>query len=135
MVFTTREILLCTLILSATFAIPLHMAQNSTATADQLFAHSFYYSWYGNPVHDGNWMHWNHEVLDGSGKYYQPPSDIGANFYPELGCYSSLDPGIVRRHMEQHRQAGLSVISFSWWGRDSSDGQGSTTDKVRYHSS
>jgi glycoprotein endo-alpha-1,2-mannosidase len=32
---------------------------------------------------------------------------IGANFYPQLGCYSSTDPSVIRQHMQMIRTAGL----------------------------
>ena len=36
-----------------------------------------------------------------------PPEDIGANFYPELGCYSSRDPVVIDEHMQQFKAAGI----------------------------
>jgi hypothetical protein len=65
--------------------------------------HIFYYAWYATPVVDGKWVHWNHEVLadwDAKRKNiaYNPPvgskhkpeeGDIGSNFYPAIGPYSS----------------------------------------------
>ena len=46
---------------------------------------TFYYPWYGNPTHNNQWIHWNHQVLVDNGNFYQPPDDVGANFYPTLG--------------------------------------------------
>lgn len=74
------------------------------------YLHVFYYSWYGNPQFDGKYVHWNHAILahwDSSigdnypqGKH-SPPEDIGSNFYPELGSYSSRDPSVIETHMKQ----------------------------------
>lgn len=81
---------------------------------------AFYYPWYGNPEIDGRYSNWNHPVAVRN----EPPrsfpggDDIGANFYPALGCYSSNDPKIIRQHMDQLRQAGVGVLSVSWWGKD-----------------
>ena len=68
--------------------------------------HTFYYAWYGNNKIDGKQRHWNHEVLPHwSNKEwdnypdFQGGKDIGANFYPELGNYSSNDTNIVQKHM------------------------------------
>lgn len=36
---------------------------------------TFYYPWYGNPAHNGGWLHWNHEVLDGSKQFFTPPEE------------------------------------------------------------
>ena len=86
--------------------------------------HAFYYAWYGNVQTDGRYMHWNHRYLPHwkdsvTSKYPQgrhvPPDDIGASFYPELGCYSSRDPAVVATHMTQLRVAGVGVIVVSWY--------------------
>jgi glycoprotein endo-alpha-1,2-mannosidase len=81
---------------------------------------AFYYPWYGNPATDGAYANWNHPVAVRN----EPPrafpggDDIGANFYPELGCYSVNDPATLDAHMRQLRQAGVGVLCVSWWGRD-----------------
>lgn len=86
---------------------------------------AFYYPWYGNPETDGRYGNWNHAVAVRN----EPPrafpggDDIGANFYPELGCYSSNDPELLREHMRQLRQAGVGVICASWWGKDTFTGR------------
>lgn len=36
-----------------------------------------------------------------------PPDDIGADFYPLAGPYSSRDPHILQHHMKQLRMAGV----------------------------
>lgn len=78
--------------------------------------HIFYYAWYENIEYDGSWQHWNHEYLKNwrkldtkvypTGKH-EPPNDIGSNFYPSLGCYSSRDPVTINVHMKQIREAGI----------------------------
>ena len=79
-------------------------------------AHVFYYPWYGNPEFDGSYLHWNHAYLPHWDKEedkhwpkgrHVPPDDIGANFYPELGPYSSRDPAVIDKHMQQIRSAGI----------------------------
>jgi len=88
--------------------------------------HVFYYPWYGNPENDGGYRHWNHEIINevDAGNSYPGGDDIGANFYPQLGCYSSHDPKIIDIHMRQMRDAGIGVVSTSWWG------QGSFEDEI-----
>ncbi len=85
--------------------------------------HIFYYAWYGTPEFDGEYRHWNHAVLepDGSetGRSYPGGDDIGSNFYPRTGCYSSNDPVTIARHCFEIRLAGAGVICVSWWGRNS----------------
>ena len=70
--------------------------------------HAFYYPWYGNPENDGKYIHWNHEYIQHWNKnqaskwrsgQHKPPYDIGSNYYPSLGAYSSSDPDVVDRHM------------------------------------
>ena len=83
--------------------------------------HAFYYPWFGNPETDGAYDHWNHAVSARSGppKSYPGGENIGANFYPALGCYSVNDPATLRKHMRQLRQAGVGTICVSWWGKNS----------------
>lgn len=81
--------------------------------------HTFYYTWFGNPQFDGKYIHWNHPVLQhwnhkiaalyATGQH-KPPGDIGANFYPALGAYSSRDPSVVEDHMQQLRIAAIGKI-------------------------
>ncbi len=85
--------------------------------------HIFYYAWYGTPEFDGEYMHWNHAVLDPDGNptgiSYPGGADIGSNFYPRKGCYSSNDPETIARHCFEIRLSGAGVICVSWWGRGS----------------
>ena len=73
---------------------------------------AFYYSWYGNPATDAEWIHWTQEG-------YLPPKDISSDYFPELGAYSSNDPMVVAQHMAWLRQAGIGVIIVTWWGQGS----------------
>ncbi|KAM4772031.1 glycoprotein endo-alpha-1,2-mannosidase [Rhinophrynus dorsalis] len=101
--------------------------------------HIFYYSWYGNPQFDGKYIHWNHPLLkhwDSKiannfpvGKH-NPPDDIGANFYPELGPYSSRDPSVIEAHMKQIRTASVGVVSLSWYPPGLSDENGEPSDDL-----
>lgn len=80
------------------------------------YVHAFYYLWYGNPRFDKKYIHWNHPYLRHwdvkvaqaypQGKH-NPPEDIGSNFYPYLGVYSSRDPAVIEAHMQQLRQAAI----------------------------
>ncbi|XP_068607977.1 glycoprotein endo-alpha-1,2-mannosidase isoform X2 [Brachionichthys hirsutus] len=95
--------------------------------------HAFYYSWYGNPKFDGEYIHWSHpqlphwdiKVAQGypQGKH-SPPEDIGSNFYPFLGTYSSRDPVVIAGHMQQLRAAAIGVIAVSWYPPHMSDDNG-----------
>ncbi len=92
--------------------------------------HTFYYGWYGNPEYDGDYAHWNHKILPHGpdprwidAGHYPGGEDIGANFYPELGTYSSNDPEIISKHMEMIKEAGIGVLAFSWWGKNASEEQ------------
>lgn len=78
--------------------------------------HAFYYTWYGSPQFDGKYIHWDHpqlphwdsKVAQGypQGRH-SPPDDVGANFYPALGPYSSRDPSVIEAHMQQLRTAAI----------------------------
>ena len=78
--------------------------------------HVFYYPWYGNPETDGQYLHWNHQYIqhwdqNEAKKWphgqHKPPDDIGAQFYPELGPYSSRKVEVMEEHMKQIRSAGV----------------------------
>jgi glycoprotein endo-alpha-1,2-mannosidase len=88
--------------------------------------HTFYYGWYSNPEYDGNYGAWNHSVLPHwiDTTWNNMPShtggdDVGANFYPQLGNYSSKDPATISTHVQQIKEAGIGVIALSWWGKES----------------
>lgn len=88
--------------------------------------HTFYYGWYANEQQDGQTGHWNSGVIPhwidstwNDTEPYPGGDDIGANFYPQLGTYSSTDPEIISEHMQQIREAGIGVVVISWWGKDS----------------
>lgn len=101
-------------------------AQAGDAETPSYRVHAFYYPWYGNPQTDGRYANWNHPVAVRNGPPRQFPGgqDIGANFYPELGCYSANDPNTLDIHMSQLRRAKVGVICVSWWGK------GSYTDRT-----
>ena len=96
------------------------MGHAGAQEAVDMGVHSFYYSWYRNLETDGAWSHWNHHIIlqNGVGDSFEPPDDIGANFYPGHGLYSSMSPDDVDTHMKDHVQAGVGVVSVTWWGVD-----------------
>lgn len=87
--------------------------------------HITYYPWYANPATDGSYGHWSHPVLDGSnaptGEMALAPDDIGADFWPEAGLYSSMDPATVDRQMAEIASTGVDVVVSSWWGPTSGE--------------
>ncbi|XP_069124549.1 uncharacterized protein [Argopecten irradians] len=101
--------------------------------------HIFYYPWYGNPKTDGKYLHWNHPFLPHWNKneakkwpsgHHDPPDDIGANFYPQLGPYSSKDPNVVRKHIKDMKYAGIGVVAVSWYPPGDADSEGEEPDKL-----
>ncbi|XP_071063348.1 glycoprotein endo-alpha-1,2-mannosidase isoform X3 [Pseudochaenichthys georgianus] len=103
------------------------------------YLHAFYYTWYGNPKFDGKYIHWDHpqlphwdlKVAQGYPQArHVPPEDIGANFYPSLGAYSSRDPSIIESHMQQLRTAAIGVLVVSWYPPNMSDDNGEPTDDI-----
>lgn len=86
----------------------------------------FYYGWYGNQQTDGGLQHWNHEIIPHWNNpkwnnlgHYKGGNDIGANFYPALGNYSSNDKKIIEKHMQMMKDSGVGVVVISWLGKDS----------------
>ncbi|KAK3748914.1 hypothetical protein QZH41_007388 [Actinostola sp. cb2023] len=101
--------------------------------------HIFYYAWYGNPIVDGKYVHWNHKFLphwksEIAKKYrqgkHEPPDDIGSNFYPALGPYSSRDIKVIHNHMKQLCFAGVGVLAVSWYPSEKADEQGGPPDSL-----
>lgn len=105
--------------------------------------HAFYYLWYGNEVIDGQYYHWNHEILPHwtssvnerypeIGQRFKPPDHLHSPFYPSRGPYSSRDPNVILNHFSDLRQSNIGVIVLSWWGQESrvesTDTQGVSTD-------
>ncbi|KFD53297.1 hypothetical protein M513_05778 [Trichuris suis] len=101
--------------------------------------HAFYYVWYGNPKFDNFYYHWSHRILP----HWNPllavkwplgrrkaPDDIGSNYYPSLGCYSSRDPFVVAQHMTWMRQAGIGTVVVSWYPQNESDAEGLPSDSI-----
>jgi hypothetical protein len=72
----------------------------------------FYYPWYATAPHDGVWRHW-----DEGG--HTPPDDVGSDYYPLRGAYSSLDPAVVESQMGDVASAGVDEVIVSWWGQGS----------------
>ena len=62
-----------------------------------------YYPWYGAPLHNWNDGAWSNES----------PST------PVLGNYDSTDSDVIEQHIDWCRQAGVSWLNVSWWGRHS----------------
>ena len=97
---------------------------------------------YGNPGVDGQWQHWNHEILphwnsNEAGKFpsklrFDPPDEIHSPFYPARGCYSSRDLNVTRAQFQELLRAGVGVVVLSWSGRPdvpgTHDTQGISTD-------
>ncbi|XP_077395982.1 glycoprotein endo-alpha-1,2-mannosidase [Festucalex cinctus] len=103
------------------------------------YLHAFYYIWYGNPSFDSKYIHWDHPQMPHwdpkvAQRYPQgrhsPPDDIGANFYPALGAYSSRDPAVMEAHMQQLRTAAIGVIAVSWYPPHTKDDNGEPVDDI-----
>lgn len=98
----------------------------SNNTQPDYTVHTFYYNWYGNPEHDSTYLHWAHQVLphwsDTTWNHvpgFPGGENIGANYYPALGCYSCSDTTLVRTHIQMIRQAGIGTLAITWWGKGS----------------
>lgn len=85
--------------------------------------HTFYYGWFGNPEYDGKYNNWNHPIIPhwrdttwNNAGSFPGKNDIGANYFPALGAYSSNDPEIIAKHMALIKEAGIGVLAISWWG-------------------
>jgi hypothetical protein len=74
----------------------------------------FYYPWYARPDDGGGvWRHWE------QGGHNPDAGDIGSDFFPVRGAYSSADPAVLDAQLAEIAAAGIDTIVTSWWGRDS----------------
>eukprot|EP00794_Sanderia_malayensis_P000135 gene135-747_t len=101
--------------------------------------HIFYYPWYANPMIDQHYSHWNHNIIPHWDKQidklydkkpHVPPNDIGSDFYPQLGPYSSRDPEVIREHFEEISSAGIGVIVVSYYPPGMADENGKSWDDI-----
>ena len=76
----------------------------------------FYYPWYGTPAVDGVYQHWQQGG-------HLPPADIGSDYYPARGPYSSDDARVVDAQMREIAAAGVGEVVSSWWGWGSIEDQ------------
>jgi len=74
----------------------------------------FYYPWWGTPVQDGSWQHWNQNG-------HEPPTSVASRFYPARGPYSSSATNVVRAHMREIADMGVQTVVVSWWGPGSKE--------------
>ena len=82
-------------------ALVLLLALPASAAAAQAPARSaiFFYPWYSNPRHDGQYVHW----AQGG---HAPPLDIASAFFPMRGPYSSGDPHVLGAQMRDIADSG-----------------------------
>ena len=70
---------------------------------------AFYYLWYSNPQYGYEWGNWD----DGGQK---PPLEVYSTYYPVLGCYSSNQDDVIRKHFEWLERAGIGVAIIPYFG-------------------
>ena len=102
--------------------------------------HVFYYAWYGSKEKDGQWVHWNHKFLPHwnaavarrypDGQHKPDAHDIGSDFMPQLGPYSSTDPHVIDQHMTSMAAAGIGVLVLSWYPPGLQDENGLPSDPM-----
>jgi len=104
------------------------LALRSLLVSSEKSVHIFYYGWYGTPEIDGKWNHWNHDVMPhwkesvskkypNIGEVYDPDAgEVGAQFYPRDGLYSSRDLEVVKRQFLDIQAIGVDVVVISWHG-------------------
>src|SRR2546421_375141 len=67
---------------------------------------TFYYGWYGDPNDNPDWR----------GVDTKRRVIANAPEYPTAGPYSSQDPAIIQRQVQQMKAAGITGLIYSWWG-------------------
>lgn len=105
---------------AATVATSLPSSSLALSFPPAYTVHAFYYLWYGNPQHDGQYKHWDHAVLPHyllhvaerfpSGQKHQPPGSLHSPYYPQRGPYSSGDEATIKSHVKEMLEAGIGVM-------------------------
>jgi hypothetical protein len=93
-------------------ALALLLALPAAAQAGAPRSAIFFYPWYSNPQHDGQYAHWTQGG-------HLPPFDVASHFFPARGAYSSGDSRVVRAQMHDIASAGVDEVVSSWWGKGS----------------
>ena len=115
------------------------ISESEVTTSISNKVHVFYYPWYGNPTDDSTYLHWNHKYIPNWDKndrkiyplgQHEPPDDIGANYYPLLGCYSSRNVNTISQHLQWIQESGVGVMVVSWYPPDQADLEGKPFDKL-----
>ena len=104
--------LLPALVLMLALPAPAHAAAHAGPARTAIF----FYPWYSNMRHDGEYMHWTQGG-------HTPPFDLASQFFPMRGPYSSGDPRVLRAQMADIAGAGIDEVVSSWWGRGSLEDQ------------
>jgi glycoprotein endo-alpha-1,2-mannosidase len=86
----------------------------ATANAAPVRSAIFFYPWYSNPAHDGDYTHWQQNG-------HAPPADVASMFFPARGAYSSSDPRVLQAQMRDIARAGVDEVVSSWWGWGSAE--------------
>ena len=81
----------------------------ATARAGEIRSAIFFYPWYSNAAHDGEYAHWQQNG-------HAPPFDVASAFFPARGAYSSADPRVLRAQMRDIASARVDEVVSSWWG-------------------
>ena len=75
---------------------------------------AFYYTWYGTPDREGQWVHWGGED--------KAAHDIPeSRHYPARGAYDSQDPALLEAHILQAQAHGVTGFITTWWGQGTYD--------------
>jgi hypothetical protein len=93
-------------------ALALFLTLPAAAQARVAQSAIFFYPWYSNPTHDGQYAHWT----EGG---HSPPFDLASHFFPARGPYSSADPRVLRAQVRDIAAAGVDELVSSWWGQGS----------------
>lgn len=108
-----------------TVLITCFLCLTTVISAQSLNNHAFcfYYNWFGSNEIDGDNYHWAHPVMPENDKdtctlYFPGDGNIGADFYPASGEYSSSDSVTIERQMKEMASAGIGIIAVTWLGEN-----------------
>lgn len=110
-----RSSVVSIIILLACLAVPVP-GLTASAGAEQKLVLAFYYPWY-RTIEDSGYCTWNFGGLQYEDRDKRCAENKNTPRLPAGGLYDSLNPEVVRRHLDESRRAGIDGWVVSWWGR------------------
>jgi len=103
------------LLLTGVFLIKPTLSAAHSWDEDDRLVLAFYYPWY-RTMESSGYCTWNFGGFKYEDRDEQCEENRNSPHLPAGGLYDSLDPDVIRRHLDESRRAGIDGWIVSWWG-------------------